>query len=106
MNTYYVLAAILVMSVTTVLLRAVPFLLPKQSLEHPLAQRLARIMPLIIMVTLVAHSFKGATWSAGGSAMPLVVGVVVTGAIQYIFRIPLLSILSGLAIHVALVNFA
>ena len=104
MSTLYVMSVILAMAVTTVMLRAVPFLLPRQYIDHPLAKKFARFMPLIIMVTLVVHSFKDASWAASGTAAPLFVGVLTVASIQYLCRIPLVSILVGVAIYVIMVN--
>jgi branched-subunit amino acid transport protein AzlD len=104
MNTTYVISAIAVMATITIGIRAVPFLLPQALFSHELVQNIARVMPLLIMVTLVAHAFQNATWSLGGSAMPLVLGVTSTALMQYFVKVPLLSILVGLSIHLALVN--
>lgn len=104
MSTLYVMSVILAMAVTTVMLRAVPFLLPRQYIDHPVSQKLARFMPLIIMVTLVVHTFKDASWTANGTAVPLSIGVLAVASIQYLFRIPLLSIVVGVAIYVTMVN--
>jgi branched-subunit amino acid transport protein AzlD len=106
MSTDYVIAAIMVMTAITIGIRSVPFLLPQRLFSNRLVQNIARIMPLLIMVTLVAHAFQNATWSLGGTATPLILGVISTALMQYFVKVPLLSILVGLIIHVSLVNMA
>ena len=106
MNTHYVLAAMALMAAVTIALRAVPFLLPQRLFSRPLVQNIAKIMPLLIMVTLVAHSFQNATWHISGTAPALVFGILATGLMQYYFKIPLISILVGLTIHIGLLNLA
>lgn len=104
MSTNYIIAAIIVMAAITIALRAVPFLLPQGLFTRPLVQNIAKLMPLLIMVTLVAHSFQNATWALTGSAPAIAAGVISTALMQYFIKLPLLSILVGVSTHIALVN--
>jgi branched-subunit amino acid transport protein AzlD len=106
MNTDYIITAIILMAAITIALRAVPFLLPQGLFTHRLVQNIAKLMPLLIMVTLVAHSFQNATWSLSGSVTPIAAGVISTALMQYFVKVPLLSILVGLTIHITLLNMA
>jgi len=104
MSSTYVMAAIVAMAVVTFALRVVPFILPKGVLQHPFSKQVAGFMPLVIMVILVADAFKTVPLSTNPDALALVIGIFTVAVMQYRFRIPLMSILAGVAIHIAILN--
>ncbi|GEM_PF-5321378 len=107
MDNHYVLCVILVLSVITFVLRAIPFLLPKQFFEKPLVAEMAKVMPLLIMVTLVLHAFDDVTLAFEGPAVPLLIGIAAVAGLHLFLKRAFLSIVGGVAVYIgALMLFA
>lgn len=104
MENAYVLTAIATMAFVTFLLRLTPFIVPQSILKQPIAQKIANFTPLVIMVLLVVDAFKGQSPGDLGAILPLVLGIGTVAAIQFWLRIPLISILVGVAVHIAALN--
>ena len=104
MNTSYILVAIVGMAAVTFLLRALPFVVPKAFVEQPIARRVAEFMPLLIMVILVTHAFKSVGMMPSVQVSAVAVGIGVVALLQYLWRLPLLSIATGLIVHIYLLN--
>ncbi len=104
MDNAYVLAAIAVMALVTFLLRLTPFIMPQTILNRPITRNIADFTPLMIMVLLVTDAFKGQSPDDLDAILPLVLGIGTVAAIQFWLRIPLISILVGVAVHIAALN--
>lgn len=103
-NSTYVLGVIAAMAVVTFGLRAVPFVAAQWLQKHPIVQRLGEFLPLAIMTLLLLHSVaSGAREHAWGPWTELL-AVLVVAALQWYKRNPLLSMLAGLVLYVALRN--
>lgn len=104
MSTVYVLQAILLLAAITFLLRAVPFFMPKCLLEHPLFRDMANFMPLVVMVILVLSAFENASFFSHQKQIAIIAGIGMVVTFHLWFRNTLLSILSGVFIHIVILN--
>jgi branched-subunit amino acid transport protein AzlD len=99
-NLGYVLAAVLLIAVTTFLLRAVPFLALQRVAGAPLVRYAGPVMPAGVMAILVLYSLSDVRVSAYPYGLPSLIGVAVTVLIHAWRRNPLLSIVIGTATYV------
>ncbi len=104
-DTAYVLGAILAMGIVTYAVRALPFTAAQWLRKHPLVMRLGRFSPLAIMTLLLLHSLVGSALEHAAGPWPEVIAVCVVMLSQWWLRNPLLSILAGTALYVAMRNF-
>ncbi|MEY5027807.1 MAG: hypothetical protein RLZ63_122 [Pseudomonadota bacterium] len=104
MNQSHALWALLIMGAITFALRGLPFVAARWLQSHPLIERMGRFLPLAIMALLLAHAIRGASQSHSGAPWPELAAVVLTIALQWRLKHPLLSLLAGTALYVWLLN--
>ncbi|NOR61395.1 MAG: hypothetical protein GQ535_02730 [Rhodobacteraceae bacterium] len=92
------------MAIVTLALRVIPFILPRSILQRRIIQRVAEFIPLVIMVVLVSNAFKGHSAADWHSILPLSIGIFTVATCLLWFRIPLFSILAGVAVHMLLLK--
>jgi len=103
----YALIVIVVMTVVTVALRALPFVGARSLQRFPQVERLGRFLPPAIMTLLLVHTLVGsadANPQSGPWAELLSAAVVIV--LQLWLRQTLLSILIGTVLYVVLRNYA
>jgi branched-subunit amino acid transport protein AzlD len=103
-DTGYVVSVILVMSVVTVALRALPFVASQWLLKHALVQRLGQFLPLAIMTLLLVHSVAGASIEHQLGPWPELLAVALVMLFQWWGKNALLSIILGTAVYVLIRN--
>ncbi len=105
MNNAYILAAIAVMSVVTVLLRALPFIVFSGGKPTPaLVSYLGKVLPYAIIGMLVVYCLKGIDPGDLQGWLPSFIGVAVTAGLHAWKRNTLLSIISGTVVYMLLVQ--
>lgn len=100
----YLAAAVATAASVTFALRAVPFALLQPLRGSALAAYLAQHMPTGIMVILVASLLKDVSLSHAPHGLPEAVGLLSTAGLHLCRGNAVLSILSGTALYVVLVN--
>jgi len=103
-DTSYALGVLAAMAAVTFGLRALPFLAARFLQSHPLVQRLGRFLPLAIMTLLLIHTLVGSARENPSGPWAELAAVATVVALQRWRRQPLLSILAGTALYVALRN--
>jgi branched-subunit amino acid transport protein AzlD len=104
-NSRYALMVIVVMTLVTVALRALPFVAARILQRYPLVDRLGSFLPPAIMTLLLVHTLSASAAShapSGPWAELLAAGAVI--AIHLWLRQPLLSMLTGTVLYVLLRN--
>lgn len=105
MSADYFLICVAIMGVITFMLRALPFIIPKKTLENKYMRELSRAMPLMVMVILVLHSLMQSDWSGPRSAGTIMLlCIAMTAGFQWYMKIPILSIVIGSSIYIIMVN--
>ena len=104
MDTSYALGVLAAMAVVTFGLRALPFLAARFLQSHPLVQRLGRFLPLAIMTLLLLHTLVDSAKENPTGPWAELAAVAAVVVLQYWRRQPLLSILVGTGLYVALRN--
>jgi branched-subunit amino acid transport protein AzlD len=101
-DTGYVFTVIVLMAAVTVLLRALPFIAGHWLRRHAFVQKLGDSLPLSIMVLLLVDTVAGQARGHAGLPWQELAAVAVVVALQWRTRQPLLSIVAGTALYVAL----
>ena len=104
-DTAYLLAVIFAMGAVTFALRALPFLSAHWLRRSPVMQHLGRFLPLAIMALLLVHSASSSARQHATGPWPELLAIALTCALQWRSRNPLLSIVAGTALYVALRNW-
>src|SRR5690554_2513002 len=105
MDHAYLILVIFAMGAVTFALRALPFLSAQWLRRSPVIQRLGRFLPLAIMALLLVHSASNAAREHATGPWPELLAIAITCLLQWRSRNPLLSIVVGTAIYVALRNW-
>lgn len=100
---WYLSGVIAVLSVSTFLTRALPFLLLSRVANHPLLEYLGRFLPPIVMVLLVIYSFKNEA-AISVDFLPELGCLALVAALHLAFKQSLISIVGGTAAYMALVQ--
>lgn len=100
----YALWAIVVMTVITVLLRALPFLGAPWLRRFPLVMQLGRFLPSAIMTLLLLDTLRGNMAGNPAGAWQELVAIAVAIVLQGRTRQPLLSIFAATALYVVFRN--
>ena len=100
----YVLGTIVAMALVTFGLRGLPFWAAPWLRRHAIVGRLGRYLPLAIMTVLLVHAGMGAALQNPRSRWHAVLAVAVVMLLQWRWRHPLLSMLTGTALYVVLRN--
>lgn len=101
----HVWAAIVLMAVVTLGLRALPFMASHWLRRHALVHKLGETLPLSIMVLLTVDSAMGHARGNAAGLWQELLAIVVVVLLQWRTRQTLLSIAAGTAFYVALRNF-
>ena len=94
---------ILVMSVTTILLRFLPFLVFREQ-TPPYISYLGRVLPPAIIGMLVVYCLKDITPAVHPYGIPELVSAVCTAGVQVWKRSSLISILAGTVLYMVLIQ--
>ena len=100
-----VILLIVVVSLTTILLRALPFLIFGGNKEVPeIIQYLGRVLPPAIMVALVVYCLRGVDLLSGSHGLPEILSVICVVISHLWKKNTLLSIGVGTAIYMILIQ--
>lgn len=100
MLNFDVLVFFLVMAVATFLTRVIPFVAMHRFAEHALVKRLGAQLPPMLMVILVIYGVLTLRYESPSAYGLTAVSMVVTASLQWLWRQPLLSIVSGTGLYV------
>lgn len=102
-HTYY---AIAVMALVTALLRFLPFLVFKGSGPLPrIIEKSGRMLPGAVIAMLVVYSLKDMNFAATGNYLPAIIAGGLVGVLHVWKNNTLLSVISGTACYMLLVQF-
>ena len=97
--------AIMLMALVTYLIRLGPFLLFGKGKNTPKwVTYIGRVLPPAVMGMLIVYSLKSVKLLEVSSSLPVAIAIAVTSLLHLWKRNNLLSILSGTAIYMALVQ--
>ena len=106
MNNTYAIALIAVVSIVTILLRAIPFLVFGNGQKTPkFIVFLSKYLPYAIMGMLVVYCLKGVTILTAPHGLPELMGVAAVVLLHIWKRNTLLSIGGGTVLYMILVQF-
>jgi branched-subunit amino acid transport protein AzlD len=100
----YLFSVIAAMAGATFLTRLLPFVAFRHRSEHPLLLFLGRYMPPAVMTILVLYSLKGVDFSRPPYGLEIVLAILVTVGVHRWRGQALLSIFSGTAVYMLLVQ--
>ncbi|MFC4223532.1 branched-chain amino acid transporter permease [Lysinibacter cavernae] len=103
-STAYLLIAIGLMFAITFTLRALPFAILKPLRKSKLLAYLGLYMPVGILLILVIYTLRDLDFLSGSRGIPEGIALALTIALHCWKRNALLSIVSGTAIYVVLIN--
>ncbi len=98
----YVAATVGLAAALTWGLRAAPFAVLAPMRQSTVVRYLGRHMPLGVMLILAAYTLRDVPTTTAPAALPFVAAVAVTVGLHLWRRNALISILAGIAVHVAL----
>lgn len=98
------IAIIAICAITTVLSRAIPFLIFARREPPAVVRYLANLLPLAVMTTLVVYCLRGVTFSAFVDWVPALAASALTVILHLWRRNTLLSIVGGTACYMLLVQ--
>lgn len=101
---WYLLWAVVIMSAVTFALRLLPFAALGRMAETPALRYVSLMMPPGIMVMLVAYNVREVDVVSSPYGVPTIVAVATTILAHHWWRNPLLSIVSGTAVHIVLLQ--
>lgn len=98
----YLILFIAVMAAATFVTRVAPFVLLRGKGEHPVLIFLGRYLPPAIMLLLLIYCFKDVVWFVEGQGYAEIVSLTVVAGVHLWLRNPLVSILAGTALYMAM----
>jgi branched-subunit amino acid transport protein AzlD len=101
---WYVLWAVLVMAGVTFALRLLPFAALGRVADTPPLRYVSAMMPPGIMVMLVAYNLRTVDVTSSAHGVPMIAAVATTVLTYHWRRNALISIVSGTAVHIALLH--
>lgn len=105
MNNTYTALAISVISLTTTLLRFLPFLVfSKGRKTPPFVLWLGKVLPFAIMGMLVVYCLKGVSFLSAPFGIPELISCAVVVLLHIWKRSSVLSITGGTALYILIVN--
>lgn len=97
--------AVLLMALVTYLIRLGPFLLFGKGKKTPdWVVYIGRVLPPAVMGMLIVYSLKSVEWLKISSSLPVVIAIITTAVLHIWKRNNLVSILSGTAIYMILIQ--
>lgn len=103
-DTLYLLAVIGVMAAATFLTRLAPFVALHHLRDHPVLLFLGRYMPPAVMTILVFYSLKDVEFASPSSGAGTLAAVAITVGMHLWRRHPLLSIATGTAAYMGMLQ--
>ncbi len=100
-NTQYLIYVFLIMGLVTFTTRLIPFIVFKNSKEHPVLIFLGTYTPPAIMTILVIYSLKDISILEYPYGLKEILALLITTVVHLIRANPLLSIFSGTAFYMA-----
>ncbi len=104
MTTERLIAAVVIMAGVTVLTRALPFLLYKRRNPPKIILFAQRYIPPMVMLILVVHALGDASWRLPPHGVPELAAAALTAGLHLWRRNALISIFSGTALYMVLVQ--
>ncbi len=101
----HVLSVILVVAVTTVVLRALPFVAVEALSSNRFLKYLGRQMPVGVMILLVAYTFKDVQITQPPYGLPQLFAMLVAVGLYWRLNNTLVSIGAGLTFYLYAVNW-
>ena len=100
-----VLISIVIISLVTIALRALPFILLKGRKTPAWIEYMGRVLPFAVIGMLVVYCLKGISFTTPAGFTPALIATAVV-ALSYVWKQnTLLSIISGTVIYMILVQF-
>jgi len=90
-----------VMAAATFLTRAMPFIAMHRFAEHPMVKHVGAKLPPMLMIILVVYGVLTLSQEAAAAHMLTGISMAVTAGSQWLWRHPLLSIVSGTGVYIA-----
>lgn len=104
MNNKYVLISIAIMSIVTIILRFLPFIVLDDSKDYKLLNYLNKVMPSAVMGMLVVYCIRDIEFTSINGYLPTLIAGSIT-AFTYIWkRKTLFSIISGTVVYMFLIQ--
>lgn len=103
-NDAHTAALIAVMSIITILLRSLPFLLLKDKKTPPYVDYLGRVLPFAVMAMLVVYCMKSVNPLAYPFGLPELIAGVLTAVIFLFTKNTLASIIPGTICYMVLIQ--
>lgn len=103
-DTLYLAGVFASMAAVTFVERALPFVASKWLQRQKWVKSLGAFLPMAIMVLLTVHAATDAAVARAALPGPEVASIVLTFVLQWVTKNPLLSIFSGTALYVSMVN--
>jgi branched-subunit amino acid transport protein AzlD len=104
MNLSQILIMVAVMGLITWCLRAVPFFFQGFLTTHPFIEYIKNRFPLMMMLILVVYASEVYQRKSFAELQPTLIAMSLTAVLQLVFKNYLLSLFSGIAAFVVLVN--
>lgn len=105
MTDMYTLAAIAVIALVTLLLRALPFIIFNGNRKTPkIIEKLSRILPCAVIGMLVVYCFKDISFTDVSACLPAIISTLVVGVLYVWKRNTLISIICGTVCYMVLVQ--
>ena len=105
MTDMYTLAAIAVIALVTLLLRALPFIIFNGNRKTPkIIEKLSRTLPCAVIGMLVVYCFKDISFTDVSTSLPAIIAGLVVGVLYVWKRNTLISIICGTVCYMALVQ--
>ena len=106
MSKLYIYGMIAVVSLVTILLRFLPFLIfGKGRRTPPFIAYLGKVLPFAIMGMLVVYCLRDLSFGTVAQFLPTVIGVATVVGLQIWKKNSLLSILGGTIVYMLLLRF-
>lgn len=100
-----VLISIVIISLITIALRALPFILLKGRKTPAWIEYMGRVLPFAVIGMLVVYCLKGISFTTPAGFAPALIAIAVV-VLSYVWKQnTLLSIISGTVIYMILVQF-
>ncbi len=100
----YTLTLIAVMSICTIILRFLPFVVFKDKKTPPYVDYLGRVLPYAVMAMLVIYCMKGVSLIRYPHALPELIAGVLTAAVFVKTKNTLASIIPGTICYMLLIQ--
>lgn len=104
MNNTQAIIAVIIMSLVTIGLRALPFLIFREKKAPAFIEFLGKYLPFAIMGMLVVYCLKGISFVQMPFGIPEMIAVAVVVGLHVWKRNTLLSIVSGTACYMILIH--